>query len=92
MKGNTQPALELISSVSKDIQSKGWMPIVSINEEYEKVRIFTKITNETMDGLVVMIIDNDQKGEAVFINIIGQIDPEKINQVTDSLNLNIDLD
>jgi hypothetical protein len=89
--GNEQPALDVIASVSKDIQAKSWMPIVSINEENEKVRIFAKMTDDIMDGLMVMLVDNDDKGEAVFINIIGEIDPDKINSVTDSLNINIDL-
>ena len=91
IKGNEQPALDVITSVSKDIQSKNWLPIVSINEENEKVRIFAKVTDDIMDGLMVMLVDNDNKGEAVFINIIGEIDPAQINRVTDSLNINVDL-
>lgn len=91
MNGNEKPALGLVANVSKDIQAKGWMPVVSINEDDEKVRIFTKITDDIMDGLVVMIVQNDEKGEAVFINIIGEIDPANINKLTDSLNINVDL-
>ena len=47
-----------------------------------------------MDGLVVMVINNksDKDGrEAVFINIVGEIDPAQINKVTKSLNIDIDL-
>jgi hypothetical protein len=44
-----------------------------------------------MDGLVVMVVENDSEGEAVFINIVGEIDPEQISRVTDSLNIDIDL-
>lgn len=94
MKGSDQPAIDLIAKVSKDIQSKNWLPIVSVNEEDEKVRVFTKITNDLMDGLVVMVINNksDKDGrEAVFINIVGEIDPAQINKVTKSLNIDIDL-
>jgi len=91
IEGNEQPALDLIASVSKDIQSKNWMPIVSINEENEKVRIFVKMTEDSMDGLMVMLVDSSDEGEAVFINIIGEIDPDQINSVTESLNINIDL-
>ena len=91
MDGKEKPAMGLVASVSKDIQEKGWMPVVSINEDDEKVRIFTKITDDIMDGLVVMVVQNDEKGEAVFINIIGEIDPANINKLTDSLNINVDL-
>jgi len=94
MTENDKPALDLVAEVSKDIQTKSWMPIVSVNEEDEKVRIFTKITDDIMDGLVVMVIknkDENEKREAVFINIIGEIDPAQINKVTDSLNIDVDI-
>ena len=47
-----------------------------------------------MDGLVVMVINNSESSnerEAVFINIVGEIDPAQINKVTESLNIDIDL-
>lgn len=94
MKGNDQPALDLIAKVSKEIKTRDWLPIVSVNEEDEKVRVFTKITDDIMDGLVVMVINNnnDKAGrEAVFINIVGEIDPAQINKVTESLNIDVNL-
>jgi hypothetical protein len=94
MTDNDQPALDLIAKVSEDIKTKNWLPIVSVNEKDEKVRIFTKITDDIMDGLVVMVINNSdsrEEREAVFINIVGEIDPAQINKVTESLNINVDL-
>jgi hypothetical protein len=94
MTDNDKPALDLIAKVSKDIKTKNWLPIVSVNEKDEKVRIFTKITDDIMDGLVVMVINNSdsrEEREAVFINIVGEIDPAQINKVTESLNINVDL-
>mgnify|MGYP000285250421 CR=1 FL=1 len=94
MTGNDQPALDLIAEVSKDIKTKNWLPIVSVNEEGEKVRIFTKITDDIMDGLMVMVINNKDHSEgreAVFINIVGEIDPAQINKVTESLNIDVNL-
>lgn len=94
MTDNDQPALDLIANVSEDIITKDWLPIVSVNEKDEKVRVFTKITNDVMDGLVVMVINNSEEREereAVFINIVGEIDPAQINKVTKSLNIDVDL-
>lgn len=91
MDGNDQPALDLIADVSSSLQAKSWLPIVSVNENGEKVRIFTKLTDDIMDGLVVMAVESDGKGEAVFINIVGEIDPAQISKVTDSLNIDISL-
>jgi hypothetical protein len=94
MTDNDKPALDLIAKVSKDIKTKNWLPIVTVNDDDEKVRIFTKITNDIMDGLVVMVINNSEEREereAVFINIVGEIDPAQINKVTESLNIDVDL-
>ena len=94
MTDDDKPALDLIAKVSKDILTKNWLPIVSVNEDDEKVRIFTKITDDIMDGLVVMVINNKKekvRREAVFINIVGEIDPAQINKVTESLNIDVDL-
>jgi len=47
-----------------------------------------------MDGLVVMVINSSESRndrEAVFINIVGEIDPAQINKVTKSLNIDVDL-
>lgn len=89
---NEQPALDLIARITQDIKSKDWMPIVSINEKKEKVRVFTKLTNDIMDGLVVMVIkEEDNNNQAIFINIVGEIDPAQISKVTDSLNIDVDL-
>ncbi|MFC3093841.1 DUF4252 domain-containing protein [Alteromonas sediminis] len=93
IEGSVQPAMDLITKVSNDIAGKNWMPIVSVNEEKERVRIFTKVTDDVMDGLVVMVVDDSAgaEREAVFINIVGEIDPEQLNKVTGSLNINVDL-
>jgi hypothetical protein len=95
MTSNDKPALDLIAKVSKSIQTKDWLPIVSVNEDDEKVRVFTKITDDIMDGLVVMVIKSKEEGndekEAIFINIVGEIDPAQINKVTESLNIDVDL-
>ena len=40
-----------------------------------------------MDGLTLMAVDSE---EAVFINVIGQLDPDELAQVMD--NFDIDLD
>ena len=86
---NNKPALKLMDKVASEIKNQHWLPIVSINEKQEKIRIFTKITNDIMDGLVVMIINTERDNkEAIFINIIGQIDPAQINKVTNALNIN----
>ncbi|MFT6045747.1 MAG: hypothetical protein ACI9WC_001448, partial [Arenicella sp.] len=57
----------------------------------QKVRIFSKSTNDVIEGIVVMVVSPEKEaGEAVFINIVGEIDPNKIAKITETLNIDID--
>lgn len=86
---NTGAAFDSIRDVSKRMQKLNWMPAVSVNEGNELVRIFVKENKGMIEGLVVLAAGKND--EAVFINIVGNIDPAKIAQVTQSLNLDVDL-
>ena len=85
---NTGPAIEAVDKVAKKLQSHDWEPIVRVTDKRSHVRIFVKVNDKNViDGLVMMaVVDND---EAVFINIIGQIDPAQVSKVTRALNLDV---
>lgn len=85
---NTKPAIKAVDKVARKLQSQDWEPIVMVTDEHSHVRIFVKLNNDNMiDGLVMMAVgDND---EAVFINIIGQIDPSQVAKVTKALNIDV---
>jgi hypothetical protein len=40
-----------------------------------------------IDGLVLMAVDGE---EAVFINVLGSLDPVQLSQVMESFDVNID--
>lgn len=42
------------------------------------------------DNIVVMVVSPEKEaGEAVFINIVGEIDPSKIAKITDKFGVDI---
>lgn len=86
---NADAALNSVREVSKRLQKLNWEPAVSVNEGNEQVRIYVKQKDGLIQGLLVMAAGSDN--EAVFINIVGNIDPSKIAKVTSSLNLDVDL-
>jgi len=90
-RGDGSSALAAVDKVSKKIKKDKWRPIVSVNEEKEKVRVYAKYTDKIMDGLVVMVVDSPERaqGEVVFINIVGEIDPNNVQKVTESLNIDL---
>lgn len=84
-----EKALQAFHSLNSSLRGKQWQPIVSVNEKTEKISILSKTTDGNMDGLVVMIVGAQAAdNEAVFINIVGEIDPAQISKVTKALKVN----
>jgi hypothetical protein len=85
--GKPEAAVQKITQVKNSLQGAQWEPIVQVNDEGEKAQIFIKLNGDTMEGLTVMAVDDE---EAVFINIIGQMDPAQLSQVMDNFDVDID--
>ena len=92
LNGETEKANSTIDRVSSELKDDLWETLVTVNnnEENEKVRILSKSSDDVIDGVVVMVVSpNKNGGEAVFINIVGEIDPEEISKVTETLNIDL---
>lgn len=92
LNGKVEKAVNTVNGVSRKLQAAKWETLVTVNdnEDNQKVRIFSKTTNNIIDGVVVMVVSPEKDaGEAVFINIVGEIDPDKIAKITDNLDIDI---
>lgn len=87
--GKMGPALEQVVKVRKLLSGANWQPVVQVQETGEQVQIFMKSEGDVMQGLTVMAVDAE---EAVFINILGSIDPEQMSKVMDKLSVDVDLE
>ena len=87
--GQADAAREQISTIKKQLLEDAWEPIVQVKESAEEVQIFVKTDGENMQGLTVLTANTE---EAVFINILGAIDPAKLQTVMDQLNTDVDVD
>ncbi|WP_191621342.1 DUF4252 domain-containing protein [Marinihelvus fidelis] len=85
--GELAPAMDQLQQVKNLLAGQNWEPIVQVNEDDEQVQIFMKADGEGMQGLTVMAVNAE---EAVFVNILGQIDPEKIGEVMEKFDVEID--
>jgi hypothetical protein len=83
-----------VEDSSGKLEAEGWQRIVYVEDEGQKVRIYAKLEGESMVGMTVMIVGDDEvdageesdgPGEAVFINIAGNIDPAKLGQIANSV-------
>jgi hypothetical protein len=84
--GVLSPAKEQIAAVKGVLQKLNWQPVVQVKEEGEEVQIFMKGDDSGMQGLTVMTVNEE---EAVFINIIGEIDPSQLDMVMKNIDLDM---
>jgi len=86
---NTQAAKNQFGKVKGKLKSSGWEPIVQVNDDDEQVLLYIKMKDGNMEGLTVMVVDEEQ---AVFVNVIGQLNPEELGKVMKALDVDMDLD
>ncbi len=81
-------AQKQFAEVRGKLKSSGWEPIVQINEDDEQVMIYMKMVDGNMEGLTVMVVDQE---EAVFVNVIGQLNPAELGKVMEAMDVNVEL-
>lgn len=78
--------VEKTEKLSKDLEDKGWEMAVRVREEHENVNIYMLPgKGENIDGLVVMVVSEDD--EAIFVNVVGTIDPAQIGRIGHSFRI-----
>ena len=85
---NREGAVAHISEIRRKLESKGWAKMVTVREKEggDDVNVHIKQHGEdAIAGLVVTVIDH--KGEAVVVNIVGNITPEQIAKVGQELDI-----
>ena len=89
MDEDASAAQDQFGKTRKGLKSSGWEPIVQINEDDEQVLVYMKMEGGNMEGMTVMVVDEE---EAVFVNVIGQLNPAELGKVMESFDVNVDLD
>ena len=80
---------EQFNNVKGNLRSSGWEPIVQVNEDDEQVLVYMKMEGGNMQGMTVMVLDEE---EAVFVNVIGQLNPAELGKVMDARDVGVDVD
>jgi len=86
--GNRAETLGRIDSVRRQLSAEGWTQIVTVRgqENGENVDVHVKMqADDTIDGLVVTVLDG--KGEAVFVNIVGNISADRIAELAQRFDI-----
>ena len=85
---NRKEAVAQITSIRQKLEAQGWTQMVTVREQEggDNVDIHVKQHgDDIIEGLVVTVIDH--KGEAVVVNIVGNISADQISKVAENLNI-----
>ncbi len=80
-------AVDFVKDISAKLSERGWESVVTVNSNEEQVRIFMKINEDKVEGITVMAVEEN---EAVFVNVIGSLNPEELEKVMDNFDVDVD--
>lgn len=77
-----------IEAIRSKLESQGWTKLVTVRDRNEGDNVDVHVKqrgDDNIDGLVVTVID--KKGEAVFVNIVGNISAEQLGVIADKFDI-----
>ena len=75
-----------VQTIREELDAKGWQRVVIAQKKNEDVGIYLKTRGEeAVEGVVVTVMEG--KREAVLINIVGDIKPEKLGVLGERFNI-----
>jgi len=84
--GNRAEMEKRVKKIRGDLDAQGWERIVTAQKKDEDVGVYLKTRGEeAVEGVVVTVIEGNR--EAVCINIVGNIKPEKIAVIGERFNI-----
>ena len=75
-------------AISQQLEADGWESAVVVNSQDTVIRMYMKTFEDKVAGMTVMVIEPES--DAVFINIVGEIDPAQLGRVTNKFGLSLD--
>ena len=70
-----------IVRIESDLAQQNWEKVARVKEQEDLTNVYMKLDGEKIVGLVVMAIEGDGTQEAVFVNIVGEIDMDAIGKL-----------
>jgi len=85
---NRDDAVKHIEGIRRKLEAQGWTQMVTVREKNDRSNVDVHVKqrgDDIIEGLVVTVIDD--KGEAVLVNIVGNISADQIAKVAENLNI-----
>lgn len=75
------------SELARRLQDRGWDTLARVRERNERVDVYLKVHDGNIAGMAVMVLEPGSDDGAVFVNIVGEIDPEQIGRIGAKFNI-----
>ncbi len=62
------------------LEADGWETVVNLRDFGQYVDMYVKQNASAIEGMVLLVLDSEA-GETVFINIVGNIDPQEMGRI-----------
>ena len=85
--GNPRRVAARLARMSSHLQEDGWMPLMLVRERNEAVHLLVKSRGDAIQGLTLLVSDGES--EAVVVNLIGDIRPERFSDAMIALDLGV---
>lgn len=82
--GDTTSADARMDAVSGKLTSLDWEQIVRVQEPENRVNIYVKHSEDRIHGLMIMAVNAE---EAVFVNVLGDINPAHLSEVVAGIDM-----
>lgn len=77
---NRTELTERIQSIRSGLTTGGWERLVTVQQDKQDVGVFIKTRGaDSISGVVVTVMDGNQ--QAVFVNVVGDINPDKLAEL-----------
>jgi Skp family chaperone for outer membrane proteins len=84
-KENREDISKRVTEIREKLDKDGWERVVTAIEKNQDVGVFLKMKDaKVVEGLCVTVVE---KGQAVLVNIVGNIQPEKLAMVGERFNI-----
>jgi uncharacterized protein DUF4252 len=81
--------IDRLGPIARRLSEAGWQRVVRVREDDEFVEMLVRDTSgEKVEGMIVFVVDEGQN-ETIFVNIVGEIDPEDIGRIGRGLNIRV---
>ena len=79
-----------MNALQEEFEKDDWELIAKVRDKDENVRVYYKLKDEKIEGLVVTVIDD--KDEAVFVNVVGHFALEDLGKLGKKIDLGLKKD